>query len=119
MSVAATRGYCDILLGKIVVPPQDEVLDENAPNNKAKLKGKQENYKAYNDLTLACSGQIGIAIKDESVTKYLPDSDAELAWRELQRRFELYTSADKIKLKRESNSSNLSRWNQDLEVWIS
>ena len=32
MSVATTRGYCDILLAKAVVPPQVTVLNENAPN---------------------------------------------------------------------------------------
>ena len=119
MSVATTRGYRDVLLGKTVVPPQDEVLDESAPSDKIKLKGRKENDKAYNDLILACSGEIGFAIVDESVTKDLPDGDAELAWRELQRRFEPDTSADKVKLKREFNASKLSSWNKDPEVWIS
>ena len=83
MSVAATRGYWNILLEKTVMPSQDEALDENAPNNKTKLKGRKENDKAYNDLILVCSGEIGFAIVDESVTKKLPDGDAELAWCEL------------------------------------
>ena len=83
MSVATTRGYCDVLLGKTVAPPQDEVLDESALNDKMKLKGRKENDKAYNDLILACSSEIGFAIVDELVTKELPDGDAELAWKEL------------------------------------
>ena len=58
------------------------------PNDKIKLKGRNANGKAYNDLILACSGEIGFAIVDESVIKELPDGDAELAWRESQRRFE-------------------------------
>ena len=32
LSVAMTRGYWDVHLGRIEVPLQDEVLDENAPN---------------------------------------------------------------------------------------
>ena len=68
ISVATTRGYRDVLLGKTVVPPQDEILDENTPSDKVKLKGRKENDKAYNDLILACSGEIGFAIVDESVT---------------------------------------------------
>ena len=83
MSIAMTRGYWDVLLGITEVPPQDEVLDENAPNNKTKLKGEEENDKAYNDLILACSGEIGFVIINESVTKDLPDGDAELVWHEL------------------------------------
>ena len=39
MSAATTRGYRDVLLGKIAVPPQDDVLNEEVPNDKIKLKG--------------------------------------------------------------------------------
>ena len=79
MSVATTRGYWDVLLTKMIVPPQDEELNENSPNNKIKLKRRKENKKAYNDLIQVCSGQIGFEIIDELVTKDLPDGDAELA----------------------------------------
>ena len=65
MSIATTRGYRDVLLGKTEVPPQDEVLDENAPNEKAKVKGRKENDKAYNNLILACSSEIEFEIVDE------------------------------------------------------
>ena len=83
------------------------------------MKGRNANDKAYNDLILACVSEIGFAIVDESVTKELPDGDAELAWRELQRRFEPDTSADKVKLKKEFNASKLSNWNKDPKIWIS
>ena len=76
MFVATTTGYYDVLLGKTVVPPQDEALDENAPDNEAKLKGRKENDKTYNILILVCSGEIGFAIVDKTVTKVLPDGDA-------------------------------------------
>ena len=85
MSVVISRGYCDFLLEKMVMPPQDEVLDENALNNKVELKGIKENKNAYNDLIFTCSGEIGLAIVDESVTEDLPDGDAESVWQELQR----------------------------------
>ena len=115
LSVATTRGYCDVL--KTVVPPQNEVLDENVPNNKAKVKGRKENGKANNALILACSSAIGFTIVDESMTKYFSGGDAELTRRELRKRFEPDTSETKFKLKR--NSSKLSSWTNDLEVWIS
>ena len=119
MSVATTRGYRDVLLGKTIVPPQDETLDENVPNDKIKLKGRNANDKAYNNLILACSGEIGFSIVDEAVTEELPDGDAELAWKELQRRFEPDTSADKVKLKKEFSTSKLTSWSKDPETWIS
>jgi len=119
MSVATTRGYRDVLLGKTIVPPQDESLDENVPNDKIKLKGRNANDRAYNDLILACSGEIGFSIVDEAVTEELPDGDAELAWKELQRRFEPDTSADKVKLKKEFSTSKLTSWSKDPETWIS
>ena len=94
-------------------------LDNNVTNDKIKLKGRNVNEKAYNNLILVCSGEIGCSIVDEPVTNELPDGDAELAWRESQRRFEQDTSADKVKLKKEFNASKLSSWNKDPEIWIS
>ena len=85
MYVATSRGYHYVLLGKMVVSPQDEDLDGNSPSNKANLKGWKENKKVYNDLILACSGEIGFAIVDKSVTRDLPDGDTELIWQELRR----------------------------------
>ena len=90
------------------MPPHNETLDVNIPNDKIKLKGRNANDKAYNNLILACSGEIGFSIVDEAVTEELPDGDAELAWKELQRRFEADTSADKVKLKKEFSTSKLS-----------
>ena len=91
-------------------------MDENAQTYKAKLKERKENDKVYNDLILACSGEIGFTIIDGSMTKYLRDVDVELAWRELRRRFEPDTSVDEVKLKREFNSNKLSSRNKDPEV---
>ena len=47
LSIVTTIGYRDVLLGKTLVPPQDEELDENVPNEKIKLKGRNANDKAY------------------------------------------------------------------------
>ena len=63
--------------------PQDELLDKITHNNKAKLKGRKENDKAYNDLILVYCGEIGFVIVDELMTKELPDVDAEFVWSEL------------------------------------
>ena len=46
MFVATTRGYQDVILKKMTVPPQDGVLDKNLPNVIARLKGRKENKKA-------------------------------------------------------------------------
>ena len=39
--VATNRGYRDVLLGKTVEPPQDDILDYNTPSDKVKLKGRK------------------------------------------------------------------------------
>ena len=39
--VATTTGYHDVFLGITVVPPQEKILDENASNGKAKLRGRR------------------------------------------------------------------------------
>ena len=70
MSVATTRRYRAVLLGKTAIPPQDEVLDENVPNNKIRLKGRNANDKAYNDMILVCSGEIGFAIGYKRIARW-------------------------------------------------
>ena len=45
IAVATIKCYRDMLLGKTKVKQQDEVMDENDPNNKAKLKGRKETRK--------------------------------------------------------------------------
>ena len=64
LSIASSRKYKDILIGSIVAPKSSEVIDENTDEGKRKLQARDSNEKAYNDLVLACTGEIGFSIID-------------------------------------------------------
>ena len=118
LAAAKSRGYKDILLGNQIVPDADMHLDESDETEKLLTKAREANEKAYNDLILACDGDIGFNIVDTAVTNDLPDGDAKLAWKNLHSKFMPKTSANKIQLMAEFANSSLSNWKRDPDMWI-
>ena len=52
------------------------------------MRLRKANKRAYCDLVLACQGDIGFDLVDETVTADLLESDANLAWKKLKERFD-------------------------------
>ena len=63
-------------------PRQSKVLEDL---DKDLMKLCKVNQKAHCKLILACHGDIAFGIVEKSVTKDLPDGDANLAWNALKR----------------------------------
>ena len=118
LSLAGLRKYRDVLMGETEVPKHDLVLDETDDAQKKMIEARKANNNAYNDLVLACSGDIGFAIVDEATSIDLPDGDARLAWINLEKKFQPSTSANKVQLRKEFNASKLKSWKQDPDEWI-
>ena len=119
LSIASTKKYKDILIGSKVAPKFDEVIDETSEEGKRMLQAKELNEKAYNDLVLACTGEIGFSIVDEAISDDYPEGDARRAWVNLEKKFQPSSSANKVQLRREFNSSKLKNWKKDPDSWIS
>ena len=118
LSLAGLRKYRNVLMGETEVPKHDLVLDETDAVQKKLIEARKANNNAYNDLVLACSGDIGFAIVDEATSEDLPDGDARLAWINLEKKFQPSTSANKVQLRKEFNASKLNSWSQDPDEWI-
>ena len=78
------------------------------------MRLRKANNRAYYDLVLACQGDIGFDLVDETVIADLPEGDANLAWKKLKERFDSQDAADKVRLKEENE--NPEDWITQLEI---
>jgi hypothetical protein len=115
---AQMRGYKNILLGKVDVPPHDEVFTGTAAEKATKEALRAGNDKAYNDLLLACESDICFNLVDEAQTSDLPEGDARLAWNNLVNKYEPKSSMAKVYLKKEFAKCNLGDSSKDPNDWI-
>ena len=118
LAVAKRRGYKKVLLGTEPVPSSMDVLDETDPAQKVLLVAREANEIAYNDLILACDGDIAFSIVETAVSADLPDGDAKLAWKNLHTKFMPQTSANKVQLMAKFANSSLKSWKKDPDEWI-
>jgi len=118
ISAGATRGYADLLSGDVVAPAHDEELDPDSEEDQMKIKAREANKKAYNDLILACEGETSFNIVDEAYSDRLPKGDARMAWEKLERKFMPDTSAHKVKLKGRFTQNVLKHWKKDPDDWF-
>ena len=118
LSMASVRNYKGILLGIDEVPDSTRDLDDTKEEDAVLAENRKANISAYNDLVLACFGDIGFSIVDEAVIDELPDGDACLAWKNLEKKFQPSSSANKVQLRKQFNSSKLSDVLKDPDEWI-
>ena len=116
LAAAKLRGYGSLLTADDPkIPKQSKTLKET---DKDLIKLRKANEKAYCKLILTCHGDIVFGIVEKSVTKALPNGDANLAWKLLKWRFDPKTSSNKLKLKKQFTNSNLADWKKDPADWI-
>ena len=103
LSQAQKKGYRDVLQGKgSAVPPHNQTLDPQDPNEALLIKARNANDDAYMALILACDGPISFGAVERATTIDLPDGDAKLALDNLYDRFEKTKQ-----VKHDSNSSGI------------
>ena len=81
------RGYRELLSGSSEAPAADDVFDETTDEGKKLKKLRDANTKAYSDLVLSCSGEIGFEIVVGATTTSLSDGGARLAWKKLHNKY--------------------------------
>ena len=117
LAKAIVKKYKQVLLGEVTPPPSSEVLNLTTDEGKAKMKIKNANELAYNDLLLSCTDEVTFGYVDEACTDDLPDGDAALAWKNLLNKFEPTTAADKVSLLKEFADSKLDDVESDPDTW--
>ena len=100
--IAADRGYCDIIEGKVTPPDEKENLEIVKEEHKATKKYKKEmqlarvaNAKGFRDLVMSTNG-ILLNIVENVVSDKLTRADLKKAWGRLERRWNPKTREDKV-----------------------
>ena len=107
LAAADKKKYKEVLLGKEVIPKNDEVLDESVDADKSKIQIRKANANAYHDLVLANSEIIPFNIID------MADGDSSLAWKRLNAKYESKTKVTMNKLLSDFSESKLEDSNKD------
>ena len=117
------KGQKNLLLGKEVVATDDEVLDENfdSTTNEGQevLQLRKLNELAYKDLILSFSDVVNFGLVEDACNDKFAEGDAAKAWKNLEHYHNPSTTANKVHLKAQFNTSRLTNGNKDPEVWIS
>ena len=107
-----------MLTGAVSVPRWNDSLDETNPTEKVLLLAREANEIAYNDLILACNGDVAFGIIETSTTTKIPNGDAKLAWKNLNAKLMPQTNANKVQLMSKFANSSLKSWRKDPDSWI-
>ena len=111
------RGYLDVLKGTTTVPPHSQVLTDSATDKVLKA-ARDANLLMYQDIICSCDDPVSFGIVDEAKTEELPDGDANLAWRNLKKKYEPDTGTEKVRLKYKYSTMSLKSAKEDPDIWI-
>ena len=121
--IADTRGYYGIIDGTMV-PPNEQITITVTAEDKGELKEKKDKLKArtanimgYRDLVMSTEG-ISLNIVENAVSKELTKGDLKKAWERLERRRNLKTRADKVKVYTRFLNYKLENTRQRPMDWI-
>ncbi len=121
---ARRKGYKVILLGKELVPDDNEDLSliTDAEEKKKKEKLRELNEDAYEDLILSINGDtetghVIFQLVRGAKTNELADGNAKEAWDRLIGKFEAQTAPSRLLLKSQMNGLKL-KYKQDPEIFI-
>ena len=102
--IADTRGYYGIIDGTMVPPDEQATITVTAEDRgdalkekKDKLKARAANKMGYRDLVMSTEG-ISLNIVENAISDELTKGDLKKAWERLERRWNLKTREDKVKV---------------------
>ena len=120
---AARKKYKDVLLGKVEIPKSTDDLTTSNTENKKKLKVRELNELAYQDLILSIdgttkAGRVAFQIVKMSKVKDYEDGNAALAWERLKKKYAPTRAPSLLMLKKKFAQSQLKDKDSDPDEWI-
>ena len=122
--IADSRGYYGLIDGSMSPPDEQETItvtteDERDVLNakKAKLKARAANNMGYRDLVMSTEG-ISLNIVENAISDELTKGDLKKAWERLERRWNLKTREDKVKVYTKILNYKLENTRQRPMDWI-
>ena len=102
--IADTRGYYGVIDGTMLPPNEQETITVTTEDKgdalkqkKDKLKARAANKMGYRDLVMSTEG-ISLNIVENAISNELTKRDLKKAWERLERRWNLKTREDKVKV---------------------
>jgi hypothetical protein len=114
---AHMAGQKDLLLGKVVSPPDDLEIDEESKEGQELLRLRELNTNAYSTLLLSCNG-MAFGCVEEARTEKHPEGDAYQAMKNLFEKYQAETMAEKVELKRDFAKAKMTSGTMDPDVWF-
>lgn len=126
---ANLNGYKEILTAQVDVSnyilenknkeKNKDDAEGTEPTNKEQIEAQmvETNSLAYSDLMNSMNDNVFFGIVDSAVSKYLPDGDGRLAWKNLVQKYEPRTSSTRIQLKQQFANSRLKK-EQKPDEWV-
>ena len=122
--IADSRGYYGVIDGTISPPDERETITVTTEDKGVALKEKKEILKAraankigYRDLVMSTEG-ISLNIVENAISEELTKGDLKKAWERLERRWNLKTREDKVKVYTKFLNYKLENTRQRPMDWI-
>ena len=122
--IADTRGYYGVIDGTMSPPNKHETITVTAENKgdvlnakKAKLKASPAKKIGYRDLVMSTEG-ITLNIVENAISDELTKGDLKKDWERLERRWNLKTREDKVKVYTRFLNYKLENTRQRPMDWI-
>jgi hypothetical protein len=110
-----------VLQGKETIPKDDEII--YPVKNQDKLKLRELNEDAYEDLILSIegdgkAGHVAFQLVKGSKMTELKDGDAAFAWSRLANKYQPTSTPSRLEIIEEFNNCKIKSWKQDPSTWI-
>ena len=122
--IADSRGYYGDFDGSMSPPDEQETITVATEDKgdvlsakKAKLKARAANKMGYRDLVMSTEG-ISLNIVENAISNELTKGDLKKAWERLERRWNLKTREDKVKVYKKFLNYKLENTRQRPMDWI-
>src|SRR5210317_644145 len=118
LSNASSKGYRQILEGKVEVPNDSTEIDINTDAGKKQQKLRDKNREAFNDLIFSCNDEVSIGAIEAATSDDYEEGNARQAWKNLLEIYQPQMMTNKTALFKEFTNSALSDSSKNLDIWI-
>jgi len=121
---ARRKGFRELLLGKLTIPIDTEVLNDTVPAEKIKIDIRDANELAFEELVLSIDtsqpeGRVAFQSICSCRTTDYKNGNAAVAWKSLSDKYAPKIAPMKLELKFEFQRMKLRDASEDPDVWIS
>src|SRR5210317_1993881 len=118
LSNASSKGYRQILDGKVEVPNDSTVINISTDAGKKQQKLRDKNREAYHDLIFSCNDEVSIGAIEAATSNDYEEGNARQAWKNLLEIYQPQTMTNKTALIKEFINSTLSDSSKNPDIWI-